>query len=58
LIKEVREQQGKLADFNLIVDKTRSSSDARPLADELARMRKRNDENRAKVDQLFKDRNM
>mmetsp|Transcript_15203 Transcript_15203/g.35809 ORF Transcript_15203/g.35809 Transcript_15203/m.35809 type:complete len:658 (+) Transcript_15203:105-2078(+) len=56
LIKDVRELQGTLADYNLIVDKARASVDPADIAVQQAALRARNDTERKRVDAVFTER--
>ena len=56
LIKEVRKLQGDLADYNLIVDKSRTNTEPQDIANAYQHLKQRNDEERRKVDDIFTQR--
>ena len=56
LIKEVRKLQGELADYNLIVDKSRTNTEPRDITQAYENLKARNDDERQKVDDIFKQR--
>ena len=56
LIKEVRKLQGDLADYNLIVDKSRTNTEPQDIANAYQNLKQRNDEERRKVDDIFTQR--
>ena len=53
LIKEVRKLQGDLADFNLIVDKSRNNTDPQDIANTYQHLKMRNEQERRNVDDVF-----
>jgi intraflagellar transport protein 74 len=56
LIKEVRKLQGDLADYNLIVDKSRTKTDPQDIAAAYQQLKARNDMERRRVDDIFTER--
>jgi len=56
LIKEVRKLQGDLADYNLIVDKSRTKTDPQEIALVYQQLKARNDAERRRVDEVFSER--
>ena len=52
-IKEVRQLEGQLADYNLAMDKTRTGSDPADLAQYQARLKEKNDYEKREVDNIF-----
>jgi intraflagellar transport protein 74 len=56
LIKEVRKLQGDLADYNLIVDKSRTKTDPQDIAAAYQQLKARTDMERRRVDDIFTDR--
>jgi len=56
LIKEVRKLQGDLADYNLIVDKSRNNTDPADIAHVYNLLKSKNDAERGKIDDIFTER--
>jgi len=56
LIKEVRKLQGDLADYNLIVDKSRNNTDPQDINNAYANLKSRNETERRQVDDVFTER--
>lgn len=56
MIKEVRKLQGDLADYNLIVDKSRNKTDPQEIALVYQQLKARNDAERRRVDEVFSER--
>lgn len=56
LIKEVRKLQGDLADYNLIVDKSRNNTDPADIAHVYNMLKNKNDSERGKIDEIFTER--
>lgn len=56
LVKEVRNLQGQLADFNLIVDKLRTNAEPADIAQAYHMLKQKNDQDRARVDAVFTER--
>ena len=55
-IKEVRQLEGQLADYNLAMDKTRTGSDPADLAQYQARLKEKNEYKKREVDNIFMHR--
>jgi intraflagellar transport protein 74 len=55
-IKEVRQLEGQLADYNLAMDKTRTGSDPADLAQYQARLKEKNEYEKREVDNIFMHR--
>jgi intraflagellar transport protein 74 len=55
-IKEVRQLEGQLADYNLAMDKTRTGSDPADLAQYQARLKDKNEYEKREVDNIFMHR--
>jgi intraflagellar transport protein 74 len=53
LLKEVREREGELADFNLALDKVRTHTESTELRDMFSRLQERNEHERNNVDEAF-----
>jgi len=55
-IKEVRQLEGQLADYNLAMDKTRTGSDPADLAQYQGRLKEKNEYEKREVDNIFMHR--
>ena len=53
LLREVREREGELADFNLALDKVRTHTEASDLREMFIRLQERNEHERTNVDEAF-----
>ena len=53
MLKDIRNKEGDLADFNLALDKVRTNIDAAELRDMCDRLRQRNEHERSSVDEVF-----
>jgi intraflagellar transport protein 74 len=53
MLKDIRNKEGDLADFNLALDKVRTNIDAAELRDMFDRLRQRNEHERSAVDEVF-----
>jgi intraflagellar transport protein 74 len=56
LIKEVRELEGSLADYNLAMDKSRTSTDPSEITQYFAALKRRNEQASRDVDAVFMER--
>lgn len=52
-VREVRAQEGELADFNLALDKLRTNTDIRDVEDQVRRMAQHNCEEKRRIDEVF-----
>lgn len=53
VLKEVRNLEGQLADFNLALDKIRTNTDVSEIHDAYERLKTRNEEDRKQIDEVF-----